>query len=75
MIVFFFCANVRIWINLGEKYGTKFGVLLIYYILKNVEIKVDNNILWNTQNAPDRTIFPGGACDRNPLAQVFISLN
>ena len=26
-----FCTNVRIQINLGEKYGTKFGLLLIYY--------------------------------------------
>ena len=26
----YFCLNARIWINLGEKYGTKFG-LLIYY--------------------------------------------
>ena len=26
-----FCTNVRIWINLREKYGTKVGVLLIYY--------------------------------------------
>ena len=26
----YFCANVRIWIDLGEKYGTKFA-LLIYY--------------------------------------------
>ena len=28
--VIIFCTNVHIWINLGEKYGTKFG-LLIYY--------------------------------------------
>ena len=26
----YFCTNVRIWIDLGEKYGTKFS-LLIYY--------------------------------------------
>ena len=31
----YFCAKVRIWIDLGEKYGTKFG-LLIYYP-KNVD--------------------------------------
>ena len=28
--VFIFVTNVRIWIDLGDKYGTKF-VLLIYY--------------------------------------------
>ena len=26
----YFCTNLRIWIGLGEKYGTTFG-LLIYY--------------------------------------------
>ena len=31
----YFCAKVPIWINLGEKYGTKFA-LLIYY-KKNVD--------------------------------------
>ena len=28
-----------------------------FIILKNVDFLVDNSILWNTQNAPDRTIF------------------
>ena len=37
----YFCAKVRVWIDLGEKYGTKFG-LLIYYI-KDVDFSVDNN--------------------------------
>ena len=32
---FYFCAKVRNWINLREKYATKFG-LLIYY-KKNVD--------------------------------------
>ena len=27
------CANVRIWVDLGEKYGTKFG--LLHYYPKN----------------------------------------
>ena len=25
----YFCAKVRIWIDLGEKYATKFGLLII----------------------------------------------
>ena len=29
----------------------------LFIILKIVDFKVNNNILWNTQNAPDRTIF------------------
>ena len=37
----YFCAKVRVWIDLGEKYGTKFG-LLIYY-KKTDDFKVDNN--------------------------------
>ena len=28
-----------------------------FIILKIVDFEVDKNILWNTQNAPDRTIF------------------
>ena len=31
----YFCAKVRIWINLREKYGTKFGMLIYYK--KNVD--------------------------------------
>ena len=31
----YFCAKVRIWIDLGEKYGTKFGLLI--YHPKNVD--------------------------------------
>ena len=63
----YFCTNVRIWIDLGEKMAQNLGCWFI--ILKIVDLKVDNNILWNTQNAPDRTIFiifPGGACPQTP---------
>ena len=52
----YFYTNVRIWIDLGEKYATKFGLLLIN-MLKIVDFEIDNNMLWNTHNAPDRTIF------------------
>ena len=38
--VFIFCAKVRIWNDLREKYGTKFGLLIFQ---KNVDFKVDNN--------------------------------
>ena len=38
-------------------------------ILKIVDFSVDNNILWNPQNAPYHIIFSGGACPRTPLAQ------
>ena len=55
--MYLFCTNVRIWIDLGEKNGKKF-----------VDFLLDNNILWNTQNAPDRTIFSAA------LAAVLISL-
>ena len=27
----YICTNVRIWIDLGEKYSTNFGLLFIYY--------------------------------------------
>ena len=39
----FICAKVRIWINLIEKYGTKFGFCLLMYYKKNVDFKVDDN--------------------------------
>ena len=48
-----------------------------FIILKIVDFKVDGNILWNTQNEPDCTIFiifSGGACSLTPLAQVLIKI-
>ena len=34
----YFCTNVRIWIDLGEKYGTEFGLMFNY--LKIVDIRL-----------------------------------
>ena len=51
----FFHTNVRIWIDLGENMAQ--NLCCCFIIQKIVDFYVDNNILWNTQNAPDSTIF------------------
>ena len=40
----------------GKRYDEYF-LLLWKIIFKIVDLKVDNNVFWNTQNAPDCTIF------------------
>ena len=60
----YFCTNVRIWIDLGEKYGTKFGLLIYYPKNQQIFMLIITyfGILRMHQVAPFLSFFPGGAC-------------
>ena len=64
---------MRVWVDLWEKYGKYYLGCCLFIILKIVYFKVNDKILWNAQNAPDRNIFIkkkyGGACPRAPLQE------
>ena len=50
------CINVGIWIDLGEKFGTEFGLLIFRLII------IYFGTLRMHQIAPVLSLFFGGAC-------------
>ena len=69
----YFRAKVRIWVCLGEKYGTKFGLLFYYQKKKMLIFRLiitNFGTLRMHQIAPFLSFFSGGACS---LVQVIIN--
>ena len=72
--MYLFCAKVRIWIDLGEKYGTKFGLLIIQEMLIFRVIITNFGTLRMHHIARFLSCFYGGACPRSPLAQLWMHI-
>ena len=71
----YFCAKVRIWIDLGEKCGTKFG-LLIYYPKKMLIFRLIITIFGTLRMHQIALILSKifrGSMPPDPLAQVLIN--
>ena len=54
-----FCTNVRIWIDLGEKYGTKYGLLLIFRLIIHT---LEHSECTRSHHFLSFFFFWGGAC-------------
>ena len=67
----YFHFNLVIQIDIGARYGEYLLLLLLIYYPLIIDFEAINNVLWNTQNALDRTIFvlkKSGASCPDPLS-------
>ena len=70
----YFCAKVCIWIDLWEKYGTNFGLMINYKKMLIFRLKItDFGTLRMHQIASILSKHFRGSMPRTPLAQVIIN--